>query len=208
MVHQDIGLWNLPTFGSGTRSLDLLSGVSSSSIEPIVLSPRLIPSLKHCIPLVIHQSRHPFLPDPPIDCSDNDVQLQLIQHHYLSEFDSEKSGDGVKNSPGSIGQHIREVVKDYAPNSVIYKVMDEIPTMYRGRRGVEEMCREIYGQLENIELEHVAVDQNHAQVVWKGETKGPSHTTIYGRDFFTFDDKNHIVSQTIVALSQANESKK
>lgn len=198
MVNQDSGLWNLQYHCPGLDQM----GSSISSILP----PRLLPSLKQSIPLIINQSRHPFLPDPPIDCSDNDVQMQVIQHHYLNEFDTDDGDDATSSNHGSPQDHIRQVVKDYAPNSVIHKVLDNVPTTYRGRRGVEEMCREIYGQLQSIELEHVAVDHNHARVIWKGETKGPSHTTIFGRDFFTFDEHNHIVSQTIVALTQPEES--
>ncbi len=199
MVNQDIGIWNLQYHGSGMDQV-------GPSIRDVLPS-RLIPSLKQSIPLIINQSRHPFLPDPPIDCSDNDVQLQVIQHHYLKEFETDD--EDMKNDPVDSQQnHIREVIKDYAPNSVIHKVLDDVPTTYRGRRGVEEMCREIYGQLKSIELEHVAVDHNHARVIWKGETKGPSHTTIFGRDFFTFDNQNHIVSQTIVALTQQDQTSK
>ena len=63
------------------------------------------------------------------------------------------------------------------------------------------MCRDVLGKVKNIELEHIAVNHNHAQVIWKGETA--SHAKIVGTDSFTFDENNHITSQTIVALTKA-----
>jgi hypothetical protein len=133
--------------------------------------------------------RNPFLPDLPIDYSDSDPQMQVLLHHYLNEF------DGNKN-------HLEEVARDYDPDSVIYEVVDNSPKAYRGRQGVEQMCRDMLGKVKNIELQHVAVNHNHAQVIWKGETL--SHSTILGTDSFTFDDQNHITKQTIVALTEEN----
>jgi hypothetical protein len=137
------------------------------------------------VPQVIKEYRNPFLPDFPIDYSDNDPQIQVLRHHYLNEFDD---------------HHIREVLKDYSSDSVIYEVLDDVPTTYRRKKGVKKMCRDILGKVKNIELQHIAVNRNHAQVIWKGETS--SHTTIVGTDSFTFDENNQITTQTIVALTQ------
>mmetsp|Transcript_26235 Transcript_26235/g.38401 ORF Transcript_26235/g.38401 Transcript_26235/m.38401 type:complete len:110 (-) Transcript_26235:1103-1432(-) len=106
-------------------------------------------------------------------------------HHYVKEFDEHR---------------IREVMEDYSSDSVIYEVLDSVPKTYHGKKGVKKMCKDILGKLQNIELEHIAVNHTHAQVIWRGETS--SHATIVGTDSFTFDEKNKITSQTIVALTQ------
>lgn len=128
---------------------------------------------------------------PAVDYVDNDSQLNVIRHHYLAEFEKHQ---------------IQEVVKDYDKDATIYEVVDEIPQTYRGRSGVRLMCRDLNGKLQSIELQHVAINQNHAQVVWKGETKSRCHGIIVGTDSFTFDKDNRITTQTIVALTE--ESKK
>jgi hypothetical protein len=179
--------------GLDLRAVDLMSDNQ--------MTPYRLPFL--AFPQIMRQVRNPILPDPPIDYSDNDRQMEVIAHHYLNEFNE---------------GHIREVMEDYNQDSVIYEVLDEVPKTYYGKRGVRKMCKDVLGKVKNIELEHVSVNRNHAQVVWRGETTTQDdgdggddlhhhhhHHTIVGTDSFTFDENNHITSQTIVALTQQED---
>ena len=62
-----------------------------------------------------------------------------------------------------------------------------------------DMFSEIPHDRSKFEMEHIAINHNHAQVIWKGET--PAHGIIRGTDSFAFDKNNRIKSQAIVALS-------
>ena len=177
MVYGEIGQWIQP-----------IAGFDQRSVEQVL--PYRLP-LRKILPQVIKEAINPFAADLPVDYSDNELQKIVLEHHYLSEFDE---------------HHIREVVKDYNSDITIHEVLDNIPKTYHGKRGVRKMCKDILGKLQNIELQHIAVNHNHAQVIWKGETS--SHQTIVGTDSFTFDEDNHISSQTIVALTQEEPSSK
>ena len=56
-----------------------------------------------------------------------------------------------------------------------------------------------------IEFEHIAIDHNHAQVVWKAHIPS-QQKVIRGMDSFAFDEDNRIVHQSIMALSVPIES--
>ena len=131
---------------------------------------------------------------PMVDYSDNEAQSQVLWHHYLNEFGSKIS--------------LNEFLKDYSTNTVIHEVVDSVPHTYHGRQGARQAFRDMFALLPHdithFELEHVAVNHNHAQVVWKAETP---HHYIRGTDAFTFDEDNRIEAQSIVALS-CEENKK
>jgi hypothetical protein len=130
-----------------------------------------------------------FESHPTIDYSDNPAQTQVIKHHYMSEF----------------GKHISlaEVTKDYSEDVVVHEVVDNVPHTYHGKPGVRQSFRDMFYKIphdtSHFELEHIAINHNHAQVIWKAET--PTHGIIRGTDSFAFDKDNRIESQTIVALS-------
>ena len=127
-----------------------------------------------------------------VDFSDNPAQLQVIRHHYQSEFGHAKAN--------------AELLQDYRPDSVVYQVVNDQPTTYHGLEGARQSCQGIASLLNNGEpdLQHVSVHDNHAQVVWKAETS--NHETVMGTDSFTFDQDNHIQSQTVVALTEKSGS--
>lgn len=187
--------WNLPSppaalpAGLDLRAVDLMS---DNQMMPYrlpfrVVLPHIMKEMRN--PLILPGAAAAAVNDPLIDYSDNDHQLEVIAHHYLNEFNE---------------GHIRDVMEDYNHDSVIYEVLDQVPKIYHGKRGVKKMCKDVLGKVKNMELEHVAVNHNHAQVIWKGETED-SHAAIVGTDSFTFDENDHITSQTIVALTQEKE---
>ena len=129
-----------------------------------------------------------------IDYCDNDAQVEVLRHHYLNEF-GRTEGD-------------EEVLKDYRDDSIIHKVVDEMPSTYRGRNGAVSAWHDLTAVFQgpcHFDLTHISVCRNHAQVNWKAECSGSKHTTLYGTDSFTFDDTNHIIMQTTVALSDKEE---
>eukprot|EP00429_Kryptoperidinium_foliaceum_P001236 CAMPEP_0176016062 /NCGR_PEP_ID=MMETSP0120_2-20121206/7656_1 /TAXON_ID=160619 /ORGANISM="Kryptoperidinium foliaceum, Strain CCMP 1326" /LENGTH=169 /DNA_ID=CAMNT_0017349045 /DNA_START=51 /DNA_END=560 /DNA_ORIENTATION=+ len=161
-----VSAWMQPPFaGLDLRAVDLMSDNQ--------MMPYKVPLFQNVLPQLMKAVRNPF-DAPAVDYSDNPEQLEVIKHHYLSEFSEGK---------------VRKVQEDYNKDSVIFEVLDEVPKTYHGKRGVR----------------HVAINRNHAQVVWKAETAG--HETIVGTDSFTFDDKNHIASQSIVALTHHEDEK-
>jgi hypothetical protein len=176
-VHDDVSVWNQPPLAGidlTTSTVDLLS-------ENAVMSFKL-----PFLPQIMKEVRNPLSLDPPtVDYSDNDQQMELIKHHFRSEFNEGR---------------VCEVIKDYNQDAIIYEVIDEVPRTYHGKRGIQQMCRDVLGKVQNIELQHVAINRNHAQVVWKGKTK--SHATIVGTDSFTFDHNNRIAAHSIVALTE------
>lgn len=129
-----------------------------------------------------------------IDVSDNAKQMKVIKHHYLNEL-----GQGIS---------INELLKDYRDDTVIYELINDKPTTHRGLDGVSEAMKDLFVLLHTdddkehpkVDLQHIKVNQNHAQVIWKFET---SHqNVVYGTESFTFDENDRIKSQSIVALSQ------
>jgi hypothetical protein len=126
-----------------------------------------------------------------LDYSDNRDQVRVLKHHYLNEF----------------GHHISvaEVLKDYSENCIIHQVMDNVPRTFQGRDGARQAFVQLFNLIphdmsHSLEFEHVAIDHNHAQVVWKAEV--PSQNKIIrGIDSFAFDHENRIVHQTIMAAS-------
>jgi ketosteroid isomerase-like protein len=128
-----------------------------------------------------------------VDRSDNKKQLEVIHHHYSTEF-------------GSAG-NVDELLKDYSEDTVIYEVIDDKPETFRGKERVKEALEGMIGMATEqgatkIDLEHVKINHNHAQVIWKAETS--EHKCIVGTDSFTFDKDNHIAMQSTVALSRDN----
>lgn len=134
-----------------------------------------------------------------VDLSDNKRQLAVIKHHYNSEL--------------THAHAIDEVMKDYCDDAVIHEVMDDVPATYHGQNGIRRSVKDFMKMLHaqdsseeegegrpKVDLQHIKIHQNHAQVTWKAET--PQHTQIFGTDAFTFDENNRIKSQSIVALSQ------
>jgi hypothetical protein len=182
-VSGDVHIWN--------QSPQHLTGMDFRTIYLLSenhMLPFKLPNWQNVVPRIMKEVLNPLDPDAPaVEYSDNEQQLEVIRHHYRSEFDA---------------GHIREVIKDYDRDAAIYEVLDEVPKTYHGRCGVRQMCRDVLGKVQNIELQHVAINGNHAQVVWMGETKMPSPNVIVGTDSFTFNDDNRITSQTIVALTR------
>ena len=172
----------------GDPKLEAIQQLRSSAANHPLASEQTIPSALP-ITTTVPIDRKILLEDdifhPRIDFSDNEAQAQVIRNHYLNEF----------------GKHsVDLVLNDYSDDSVIHELIDNAPTTYHGKQGVRQMCRDAARFWTKFELEHVAINHNHAQVIWKAET--PTHSKVVGTDSFTFDKDNHITSQTIVALSQ------
>lgn len=142
-----------------------------------------------------------------VDRSDSRRQCAVIRHHYRSEL-----GRG-----GDERATVEELAGDYSDDAVIHEVIDDVPHTYRGALGVRQSVRDFVAMLHadddgdgggegggrpKVEILHVKIHRNHAQVTWKAET--PKHTHIFGTDAFTFDENNRIKSQSIVALSQGH----
>jgi len=126
-----------------------------------------------------------------IDYCDNEAQMDILKHHYMNEF----SGTD------------EEISQDYLDDSVIHKVVDEMPSTYRGREGAVHAWHDLSSHVDfkkgscKVDLTHVSVCRNHAQVHWRAESTVEPGILI-GTDSFTFDDTNHIKLQTTVALSE------
>jgi hypothetical protein len=159
---------------------------------------------------VSDDDRNPFVPNLystawtfPVDYSDNESQVKILQHHYLTEFSS------MDHNNQRNGQNQKELLKDYTDDTVLYQVVDGVPATYRGKRGIRQMllqhedCHMAADPVvvDHVELQHIAVNHNHAQVIWKGQDS-QSRTRIVGTDSFTFDHDNHIVKQTVVAMTE------
>jgi len=127
-----------------------------------------------------------------IDRSDNQRQVEILKHHYTNELSQDVAID--------------ELIKDYSEDAVIYEVINNIPATYRGADGLRKSVNDFVTMLHTedgkskVELQHIKINHNHAQVTWKAET--PHHTHIFGTDAFTFDANNRIKSQSIVAISE------
>jgi hypothetical protein len=209
-----------------------LVGLDSSSTDPVLQwssstrrFPFSFPTTIDVRPHVRNDNRNPFVPNLsgtartfPVDYSDNESQVKILQHHYLTELSVDHNNQYGKNKDWKQ----EELLKDYTDDTVIYQVVDGVPATYRGKRGIRRMLLQhddchisdpthsngsSHGNamvVDHVELEHVAVNHNHAQVVWKGQDS-QSRTRIVGTDSFTFDHDNHIVKQTVVAMtSQCN----
>jgi hypothetical protein len=129
--------------------------------------------------------------DENLDYSDNPDQVRVLKHHYLNEF----------------GHHlsVAEVLKDYSDKCIIHLVVDNVPRTFQGRDGARRAFLELFGLLphdmsHSLEFEHIAIDHNHAQVVWKAEVTSQKKT-VRGIDSFAFDENNHIVHQSVMAVS-------
>ena len=143
-----------------------------------------------------------------LEVSDNPVQTGVIRHHYWNEF----------------GKHISmtEVLKDYTDDCLVHVVIDGQPNSYKGHDGIKQVFKDLYRLIphdaSHFELEHIAINHDHAQVVWKarlGQDGDASNTTddddddagtkryIRGTDSFAFDtqDNHRIKHQTTVALT-------
>ena len=133
-----------------------------------------------------------FESHPSIDYSDNREQVKVIKHHYMNEF----------------GKHLslNEVMKDYSPNTVIHEVIDNVPKSYHGREGVQKAFKDLYRKIphdtSHMEFEHIAIDHDHAQVVWKAEIPDDD-VVIRGMDSFAFDSENRITNQSTMAISSS-----
>lgn len=129
--------------------------------------------------------------DRQLDCSDSPEQVRVLKHHYLNEF----------------GQHISlaEVLKDYSEKCTIHQVVDNVPKTFHGKDGARQAFRNVFNLVphdltHSIEFEHIAIDHNHAQVVWKAEVPSRNQS-IRGMDSFAFDKDDRIVHQSVMALS-------
>jgi hypothetical protein len=126
-----------------------------------------------------------------LDFCDNQAQVEVLRHHYFNEFSTDHNEE--------------EVLKDYRDDSIIHKVVDDMPSTYRGRSGAVHAWHDLTAYLQGpckFDLTHISVCRNHAQVNWKAEcTQSQDHKTVLGTDSFTFDETNHIKMQTTVALS-------
>ena len=148
-------------------------------------------------------------PDGVVDYCDNPAQIEVLRHHYSNEF----GGTTTTGNASSAQNQEREVLKDYNEDSIIHKVVDDMPSTYRGREGAITAWHDLSSQYLQggpcqFDLTHIKVCHNHAQVNWKAEigsddAAAAHHKTLFGTDSFTFDDKNHIKMQTTVALSEA-----
>ncbi|CAB9521457.1 expressed unknown protein [Seminavis robusta] len=130
-----------------------------------------------------------------VDYCDNEHQVEVLRHHYINEFGSSDTDSSTTEE---------EVLKDYLDDSVIHKVVDDLPSTYRGKSGAVHAWHDLAAVMKGpctFDLTHVSVCRNHAQVNWKAECSKPNRRTIFGTDSFTFDDSNHIKMQTTVALS-------
>ena len=115
-----------------------------------------------------------FAASSVVDYSDSLDQLHVVQEHYKNRNDN-----------------------DYVEGSVVYELMDGVPRSYHGKDGARVLLKDIPLP---IEIQHINVKLNHAQVVWKA--KSSTHGTIVGTDSFTFDKDNHILLQSTVALTE------
>jgi hypothetical protein len=118
-----------------------------------------------------------------LDCNDNSAQMKLLQQHYSPTyvFDSVHWKD------------------HYHPNVTVYQVQDTQPQTFHGHEGVQTFWEQQRATLQEQprHVEHMAVDHQHARVLWKA----PSHVgVVYGSDCYTFDEKNRILSQTTVIM--------
>ena len=99
-------------------------------------------------------------------------------------------------------------MKDYSPNAVIHEVIDNIPKTYHGRDGVRKAFKDLYRKIphdtSHFEFEHIAIDHDHAQVVWKAAIP-EKNVLIRGMDSFAFDDENRITNQSTMAISQQQQ---
>ncbi|KAL3926195.1 MAG: hypothetical protein SGARI_005682 [Bacillariaceae sp.] len=121
-----------------------------------------------------------------LDYSDNAAQVRVLKHHYLNEF----------------GHHISvsEVLSDYSESCVVHLVVNNVPRRDGARRAFVELFGLVpHDMSHSLEFEHIAIDHNHAQVVWKANVS--STKTIRGIDSFAFDENNHIEHQSIMAVS-------
>lgn len=173
----------------------------------------MIPAKK----MVSADDQHPFdgvlcTSDNVVDYCDNPSQVEVLKHHYNSEFGSANVATAATadKTCSKKAQAVQEVLKDYREDSIIHKVVNDTPITYRGLDGAQKAWEDLCDLLQDnvrLDLQHMNVWHNHAQVDWKAELLS-SHKTIYGTDTFTFDEKdNHITSQTTVALSSYSEEK-
>jgi hypothetical protein len=124
------------------------------------------------------------------DTCDNEEQVRVLKDHYLNEF-SKHSVD--------------KMLQDYSSEPTLHEVLDGKPATYHGKEGVRHFYKDIAKWThDSVDLQYMAVNHNHAQVFWTGETD--KHETIVGTDSFAFDDQNHITSQTTVAMTVDNNN--
>lgn len=148
------------------------------------------------------QSHDALLDSSVVDYSDNEVQTEILLRHYRNEARHDNAA----------------FMQDYTADSVVHRVMDGTATTYYGLEGGRKSwdaimeCRETTSssrQRPRI-VQHVSIQSNHAKVVWKLERldgEGGNATTatttsppvVVGTDWYTFDDWNHIATQTTVA---------
>jgi hypothetical protein len=91
--------------------------------------------------------------DMHIDQCDNYEQMETIQDHYVNEF-------------GGLPYRLVKVAKHYDSDSVIHvihEVIDGVPHTYKGKQGVAVQMHQDKGELKNLNIQHVAVNHNHAR---------------------------------------------
>lgn len=138
-----------------------------------------------------------------IDVCDNPVQQEILLRHYQHEAFHD----------------IEAFLQDYTANSVVHQVIDGTASTYHGVEGGRKLLERILGDpttgtsLCRRHVQHVSIQSNRAKVEWKRQiastnivdpqsTKKNDPIVLVGTDWYTFDDWNHIATQTTVALSQ------
>jgi len=167
---------------TATVHIDLTSCTNVLRFQPSL--PPLAFPMSHSDPqssLVLEDPLHVL---SVIDCCDNDAQREVLRHHYTAEYACKRPS----------------LKEDYCQDTVIYKVLDGMPSTYRGADAARGACADF----PKRDLQSVSICQNHARVNWEAED-AEHHKIVVGTDSFTFDDSNHIKTQTIVAMSREEE---
>ena len=137
-----------------------------------------------------HHHRNHNDQESAVDFSDSQEQVRVLKHHYMNEF----------------GHHIsvNEVIKDYSSDCMIHLVIDNTPHTYKGHDGIIQTFKDLYEKIphdtSHFVFEHVSINNNHAQVVWKAIIPD-RQVIIRGMDSFAFDNQNKITNQSIMATT-------
>lgn len=205
---------NIHPFLSATQNLQQPEALRSANSIPFTLFDQVFQHISRITDCMNWDD-----PTIHVDANDNNRQMDIIKHHYDSEF-------------GANGFALDEIVKDYHDDSIIHKVIDDQPCTYSGREGARKAFQDMISYVQVaptkgddhdnprnhdlhsdvVKLQHISINRNHAQVIWRAETTasndGGSNKVIVGTDSFTFDPSdNHITSQTTVAMSMEPPNK-
>lgn len=136
-----------------------------------------------------------------IDQCDNVKQAEIIQDHYMNGFDAKSH-----ISHRSLAKLLK---KDYSADCTINEILvDGIPHTYHGKRGAWRACQDqlrLLLSMDQFKIDHIHINNNHAQVIWhansviKNSSDSSEPVFVVGTDSYTFDNDNHITSQTVIA---------